>query len=150
MKLEPRGIRNNNPLNIRHNPKNKWAGMSKKQTDKAFVQFKDMKWGIRAAFRILLNYVKNGFDTPRKIIRRWAPPKENNTEGYINSVAMLLNGERSMDEKVQTMMDYCLLARAMAWVETGRFLPFELFDQAWDLLWDEGLPVVAEGQESRV
>ncbi len=48
----PRGIRNNNPLNIEHS-QSKWQGMAVEQTDKRFVQFKSMTWGIRAAFKTL-------------------------------------------------------------------------------------------------
>ena len=127
----PRGIRNNNPLNIRHNPRNKWKGLKKEQTDKAFCQFENMRMGVRAAFIIMINYVKQGYNTPRKIIRRWAPPSENNTEGYVNSVAMLLNGRLGMDARMQRKHDYCLLAQAMAWVETGQLQSDELFEQAW-------------------
>ena len=50
--MTPRGIRNNNPLNIRRSPGQTWQGECPVQTDKAFVQFRSMKWGIRAAFII--------------------------------------------------------------------------------------------------
>ena len=33
-----RGMRNNNPLNIRHG-KSRWVGMAEQQSDRAFVQF---------------------------------------------------------------------------------------------------------------
>ena len=36
--MTTRGIRNNNPLNIRHS-KDKWQGIAITQTDKSFVQF---------------------------------------------------------------------------------------------------------------
>ena len=35
----PRGIRNNNPLNIRRS-KDQWKGLAEAQTDRAFVLFK--------------------------------------------------------------------------------------------------------------
>ena len=130
--MEPRGIRNNNPLNIRQNPKNKWKGLKPEQTDKAFCQFESMQMGIRAAFIIMLNYHKRGINTPRQIITRWAPPTENNTGGYVNSVAMLLNGKLGMDARMQRREDFCLLAQAMAWVETGKQLPDELFEETWE------------------
>lgn len=44
-----RGLRNNNPLNIRRN-NTKWQGLSATQTDKSFFQFKTMAYGYRAAF----------------------------------------------------------------------------------------------------
>ena len=50
--MEPRGIRNCNPLNIIRS-KSKWLGMRREQTDKKFVQFKEMKYGWRAALVLL-------------------------------------------------------------------------------------------------
>ncbi len=92
----PRGIRNNNPGNIRWG--DDWKGLvpPAQRTDKDFCQFFDSKWGIRALVKVLLNYSKrpgvpgvgnSGIDTVREIISRWAPPNENNTEAYIQSVA---------------------------------------------------------------
>ena len=92
----PRGIRNNNPGNIRWG--DDWKGLvpQAQRTDKDFCQFYDIKWGIRALVKVLLNYRKrpgmpgvgnSGIDTVREIISRWAPPNENNTEAYIQSVA---------------------------------------------------------------
>ncbi len=94
MKL-PRGLRNNNPLNIRHSA-SRWQGARAEQTDKAFVQFTSMTMGYRAAWRILETYF-NHFEreqqpfTPRNIIFRWAPPNENNSEAYLRSVCQLTN-----------------------------------------------------------
>ncbi len=83
----PRGLRNNNPLNIRHSS-DKWQGRAKTQTDPAFVQFVSMAYGYRAAFVLLRTYrQKYGYNTLRKIIGRWAPPSENNTERYLANVS---------------------------------------------------------------
>ena len=95
MKTLSRGLRNNNPLNIRHSA-SRWQGARAEQTDKAFVQFTSMTMGYRAAWRILETYF-NHFETeqqpftPRNIILRWAPPNENNSEAYIRSVCRLTN-----------------------------------------------------------
>ena len=48
----PRGIRNNNPLNIRRS-KDQWQGLRKEQTDPSFCQFENLAYGWRAAFRLL-------------------------------------------------------------------------------------------------
>ena len=93
MKTLPRGLRNNNPLNIRHSA-SRWQGARAEQTDKAFVQFTSMKMGYRAAWRILETYYKH-FETehrpftPRNIIYRWAPPEENDSEAYLRSICRL-------------------------------------------------------------
>lgn len=82
----PRGLRNNNPLNIRHD-KSKWKHQIDGH-DKSFKTFDSMAWGYRAAFHLLNNYQRlHGCDTLRKMISRWAPPNENNTCGYIDRVA---------------------------------------------------------------
>ena len=51
----PRGIRNNNPLNIRKG--NNWKGERPNQTDKEFEEFESMQMGLRAAFILLRNYM---------------------------------------------------------------------------------------------
>ena len=55
-----RGLRNNNPLNIRRN-NTKWQGLSATQTDKSFFQFKTMAYGYRAAFKTLQTYILNKY-----------------------------------------------------------------------------------------
>ena len=85
-----RGIRNNNPLNIRHSA-DQWEGARAHQTDPSFVQFESMAYGYRAAWKILETYWKhfrnNGLAyNVRSIIGRWAPPSENDTENYIRTV----------------------------------------------------------------
>lgn len=83
-----RGIRNNNPLNIRHST-NRWQGMATRQTDRAFVQFTSRKYGYRAAFVLIRNYIAlQRTDTIAKIITRWAPSSDgNNTQSYIRFVS---------------------------------------------------------------
>lgn len=82
----PRGIRNNNPGNIRHSP-TKWLGQSEVQLDKDFVTFDEMKYGVRAICKILQTYqTKYHLQTVEQIIERWAPPSENNTAAYIEAI----------------------------------------------------------------
>ena len=82
-----RGIRNNNPLNIRRS-KDKWQGLKALQTDPQFCQFETMAYGWRAAFVMLTRtyYHTYRLYTIRAIIYRWAPPNENNTKRYIENV----------------------------------------------------------------
>lgn len=87
----PRGIRNNNPGNIRRSA-DPWQGLAKDQNDDAFFQFAEPKWGIRALARVLISYQdRHGLRTVRAIISRWAPPVENKTSSYIDHVARRLN-----------------------------------------------------------
>lgn len=80
-----RGIRNNNPGNIRAG--DQWQGMTGIDGG-GFVIFSAPEWGIRAMTVLIRNY-RNlyGINTVRGIIARWAPPNENNTGAYISSVA---------------------------------------------------------------
>lgn len=123
----PRGVRNNNPLNIRRS-KDMWLGMRTKQTDKDFVQFCTKGFGYRAAFIILDKYYSvYGLRTIESIIKRWAPENENQTADYISAVvsSMVANGyvyrqDELLPSPIVGMATWCELARAMAMVECGK------------------------------
>lgn len=85
MKALPRGIRNNNPGNIRDS-KTQWVGESKANNDKSFEEFESPVYGIRALAKLLINYQKQNLDTIQDIINRYAPPVENNTSSYVSFV----------------------------------------------------------------
>lgn len=115
----PRGIRNNNPLNIRVG--NNWQGEVSQPTDHTFEQFKEMKYGVRAAFIILRNYInRHKLNTIPKVITRWAPSNENNTLAYIKAVEKYslidINDTLRFENKCQMIN----LFRAMCIVENGR------------------------------
>ena len=129
-----RGIRNNNPLNIRRSSTH-WQGARKEQTDKSFVQFETMAYGYRAAWKILQTYYEtfrrnNQPFTVRNIISRWAPPNENDTEAYIINVLKL--GSLGGKEKLlppSNASGYGRLSRmiaAMTTIECG--IPFGQVD----------------------
>lgn len=84
-----RGLRNNNPLNIEKTSKGTpWQGEIVPSKDVRFAQFISMAHGYRAAFKLLYNYQHtHGCKVLEDFIRRWAPPKENNTSAYIVTVA---------------------------------------------------------------
>ena len=87
--MAPRGIRNNNPGNIRNSDATDWKGeiAAGAKKDDAFEEFKDMAHGYRALIRLLQNYRrKHGLQTVADFINRWAPRTENNTSGYITRV----------------------------------------------------------------
>ena len=84
--MTPRGIRNNNPGNIRHGAK--WQGLADVQLDKDFCTFKSAEYGIRAIARILRTYEdKYELNTIAGILNRYAPTIENDTSSYIKHVA---------------------------------------------------------------
>lgn len=69
---KPRGIRLNNPGNIRHG--DNWQGMAPDQPDASFVYFVDPRYGYRAMAKILASYQRRGITTVADIINTWAPP----------------------------------------------------------------------------
>lgn len=85
-KATPRGIRNNNPLNIRIG--NTWLGERRNPTDQAFEEFVAIEYGYRAAFCILRRYIRRyRKNTISAIVSTWAPASENDTQRYIAFVA---------------------------------------------------------------
>ena len=118
----PRGIRNNNPLNIRLNS-DKWQGLKTLQEDREFCQFETMAYGWRAAFVILCKtyYGKYKLKTIRALITRWAPPKENNTEAYIRRVTdrIGIGPDTVLGSPQEHPAQWMMIAMAMAIVECG-------------------------------
>lgn len=94
----PRGLRNNNPGNIRHG--NDWKG-EKVGTDAAFETFTSVEYGIRAIFKLIDSYIKNHkLDTIQAIITRYAPAFENQTANYINGVVRYMIEHANEDQLV--------------------------------------------------
>lgn len=100
--MASRGIRNNNPGNIRRR-NGRWLGLARRdemtaaqKREKAFAVFTSPEWGIRAMVKILQTYGrKYSLDTVRGIIARWAPPVENDTGSYVDAVAKALGVDAS-------------------------------------------------------
>jgi hypothetical protein len=117
MSTPPRGIRNNNPGNIRRG--DKWQGMTITQGDSAFCQFETPEYGIRALGKVLMNYQsKHGLKTVRQLITRWAPPTENNTVAYVNGVAKALGVLADAEIEVTAYLPQ--LVRAIIQHENGQ------------------------------
>jgi hypothetical protein len=90
-KMQPRGFRNNNPLNIDYNKANQWdgqLGLEQGVSNPRFARFSSMKYGVRAAAKLVQNYMRRyGLKSVHDIINRWAPNNENNTYAYVEHVA---------------------------------------------------------------
>ncbi|MET3025925.1 hypothetical protein ABXT06_04555 [Flavobacterium sp. UW10123] len=122
-KDKSRGIRNNNPGNLRFVASNNWLGkipyVENTDSDKAFEQFTEIKYGIRAMLRVVINNIDKGNDTVTKIITRYAPPFENDTKAYISGVSKALG--LHPDEKITNVDALFLItiARAIIKHEVG-------------------------------
>ena len=139
----PRGIRNNNPLNIRKS-KDKWKGLSLTQNDPSFCQFETLEYGWRAAFYLLTRtyYHKYRLYTIRTIISKWAPPCENNSKAYVENVSRLtgIDPDEPIGIPSESPARWIALGMAMAIQENG----FESLDyfamlRGWEMCRQDAL-----------
>ena len=131
--MASRGIRNDNPLNIRHG-KSQWVGMREKQTDKSFVQFTARVYGYRAAFVLLRGYIGKGKDTIGKIIAKWAPSSDgNNTQSYINYVSKSTGINASHALRWEDKDNLVEVVRSMAHMESGIIEDRKLIEEAYNI-----------------
>lgn len=129
----PRGLRNNNPGNIRRNS-DVFQGEVNPSRDKEFKTFKSMAHGYRAVFKILSNYYRNyKLTTIRKMISRWAPENENNTEAYIKAVSN--DAGISPDDPISFDREQMIrIVAGMSRVENGREAVMSDVIAGWNLL----------------
>lgn len=128
----PRGIRNNNPLNIRIG--NVWLGEVQKPTDKSFEQFISMEYGIRAGFIILRRYIRRyGIDTISEIVSRWAPTSENNTAAYVSRVSQLTGIAPDLPLRFEDKPTMVALVDAMIQVECGQRVPEDKIKKGYEM-----------------
>lgn len=93
-----------------------------------------MEWGIRAAaitIRIYIQYYK--LDTISSIITRWAPPSENKTQSYINTVASNCLMSSLEPIRWRDRATICKIMRAMAYVECGQWIPANIIEKGYEL-----------------
>lgn len=134
----PRGIRNNNPLNIRKG--NNWKGEKSVQTDMSFEQFESMQYGIRAGFILIKRYMSGysgltkPFNTIELIVKRWAPPSENATQAYIDHVSKEtgISPKRALSFSNKKVM--CDIVSSMIHVECGQLIDREMIESAYDMV----------------
>ena len=129
----PRGLRNNNPGNIRKNS-DVFQG-EKTSSDKEFKQFKSMAYGYRAIFKILSNYYRNyKLDTIRKMIDRWAPENENDTDAYIKAVSDYAGIPADDPININDREQMIRIVGGMSKVENGREADMSDVIAGWNLL----------------
>jgi hypothetical protein len=134
IKSTVRGIRNNNPGNLRKTSI-KWAGEVTPGTDPDFEQFKSMPYGIRAMLIDIINKHKNGLDTIQELINVWAPPIENDTTAYINNVSARSGIPKNVVFS-PTKANFLAIAKAMAISENGAdalLIPDSDWNEGWRL-----------------
>lgn len=115
------GIRNNNPGNLVKTGE-PWLGKipHQKNKDPRFEQFTEIKYGIRAMLRDVINDILKGKNTVRKVISEYAPPFENNTSNYVDSVAKKLGVKPDSKITLINSKFMMLLAKAIIEKENGK------------------------------
>lgn len=130
----PRGIRNNNPGNIRTRGTRNgiggadpWKGLVG-EDDAGYGIFSEPLYGLRAMFRELGTGYARGERTIRQIISQWAPSSENDTAAYIAAVSA---GTGIPADLELTRSDFTAMVKAIIRHENGRQpYPDELLAQA--------------------
>lgn len=82
----PRGIRNNNPGNIKFGSFARGMGATGSDAN-GFAIFPTPMAGMAAMSNLLGNYAASGIHTIRGAISKWAPSLENNTNAYVSAVS---------------------------------------------------------------
>lgn len=130
----PRGLRNNNPGNIRRN-NDVFQGEVNPSRDKEFKQFTNMAHGYRAVFKILSNYYRNyHLKTIRQMIGRWAPENENNTDAYIKAVSDYAGIPADDPIDITDREQMIRIVAGMSRVENGREADMSEVIVGWNLL----------------
>lgn len=128
-----RGLRNNNPGNIRRS-RVRYKGEVRPSRDPDFKEFSTMAYGYRAVFVLLDTYrSRYGLTTIRQMLNRYAPPTENFTEGYVRFVADY-SGVMP-DEVIDTRSekDMIPIVAAMSKIENGVAANIADVERGWEL-----------------
>lgn len=133
----PRGIRNNNPGNIKR-ASNAWTGKVPytESTDDTFEQFSYYVYGVRAMLKLLSNYIASGTKNIGQIVARWAPSTENNTQAYTAHVVLKTGIPADRTIAFADRQSIKVIAQAMADYENGTTgtIPDEVFDYAYAIV----------------
>lgn len=128
-----RGLRNNNPGNIRLNGIS-YEGEIVPSKDRSFKQFKAISYGYRAMFVVLHTYArKYGINTIEGMISRYAPASENHTQKYIDAVSEW-SGVPGTSHITTTNADVMIpIVAAMSRVENGAPAVMAEVEAGWRL-----------------
>lgn len=134
-----RGVRNNNPFNIKISSSNWLNKLPRKfNTDGVFEQFFEMKYGLRAGIRLLRNYqLRYGIGEIRFFIQRFAPSSENDTKRYINFVCEHLrsNGFYVFDISYLTIdtIEFYTMCQAILLYESKYNVSTDYLSKVWKI-----------------
>lgn len=115
----PRGIRTNNPGNIKDGA---WAKSQPGYVggDGVNAKFATPEAGVAAMGRLLDSYAKEGRNSVSSILSKWAPTSENDTGAYVQWVSNRLGVDPNAPLSAEKRSE---LVAAMAHYENGRPFP---------------------------
>ncbi len=115
---KPRGIRNNNPGNIKSTLATTWDGEIGVDSD-GFLIFDTAAAGLRALAVLLRTYAdRDCVRTIEQLVARYAPGGVNAVDGYASFVAEDVGVNKS--EVIDIVHLIPLIMRAMIWFENGQ------------------------------
>ena len=120
----PRGVRNNNPVNIEFSPANNWEGQ--RGSDGRFVIFSNPAYGFRAGARVLRSYHRQGYRTLSQMINRFAPSHENDTSNYVRNVSKWSGIGENQTVDVTNSEQLATLLHSMSRMEVGPFYTLKM------------------------
>lgn len=153
-----RGLRNNNPFNLRLSA-NQWQGLCNNTLvfynatddmlgsvyevelnveDSSFCQFQSLAFGLRAGMILLRTYIQNhGCNTVSKIINRFAPPSENNTQAYISFVckghSKDINGVLKQDTPISVgSREFFIVASRICFYESRLWIGVGVLERVYE------------------
>lgn len=134
----PRGIRNNNPGNIKRGS-SQWVGKVPydQSSDSTFEQFTFYVYGVRAMIRLLRTYIEGGTNTIGKIITRWAPAADGNDPmSYTAHVANKTGIPADQVISFSNTAQIRAIVQAIADFENGTVnaVPNDVFDYAYSII----------------
>lgn len=125
-----RGIRNNNPLNLRRT-NIVWKHEKIDVSDNEFEEFDSLMWGLRAGLRNMRTKIQQGYKTLGSLVSVWAPPSENNTSNYIEIVSKETGYESIQDLEFEKDFMFPIV-KSMCKIESKLELTRKLYEEAWE------------------
>lgn len=120
--MTSRGLRDNNPGNLRHNPLIKWRN-ELPPDDEGYCRFPSSADGLHAMAMDLHTKWARGLDTIAKIIPVYAPPSENPTRNYEANIALWTGWKVDQRLDFSNASNLAQMLRAMVREENGS-MPF--------------------------
>lgn len=106
----------NNVLNIRASKSFSWAGQT--GATRGFCDFEGIEMCRRAGLYLLMrSYRRAGVVKLEEVIKRWAPPAENNTSNYVDFVCKRSGLQRGF--VLRFLSDFASVLAAMEIMEIG-------------------------------